>query len=387
MNSLRSIAGALALMAVFVAAAPATSAADNDAPRAQFEAIVQGLNENSFERFNRAIDEKALTERIFGSRLIDTDIRKSFASDVAASIDGMFASSFPESRSDILATVISFQMQGNNGRAVVRFAASGYRYSYHVYELALGPKGRLSIVDWIDYYQGGRFSDEAGLAMVMAMPNKPATRSILEDKNLADQDVFQVGELFKAFRDRNGQRFFQIYSELDSALQRDPVIARLNLHMALQVRDVGRVERALAHFQEGSPRGALQSLKLVEFYIPARRYKAAIEALELLEQDLGVRDGAIGSLQAMAALADGDSEDAVVYAKQATEAEPTLEVAWWSLLRARTGAGDYTGAIEALTRLEDDFGENLDAQQLGKDRFLKVLADKPEYLAWRSSRN
>lgn len=387
MYSLRSIAGAMVLMAVFVATPPAASAADNDAPRAQFEAIMQGLNENSFERFNRAIDEKALTQRIIGTRLIDAEIKKSFARDFDASIDGMFASSFPESKSDILATVIGFQMQGNQGRAVVRFAASGYRYSYHVYELALGPNGRLSIVDWIDYYQGGRFSDEAGLAMVMAMPNKPATRSILEDKKLADQDVFQVGELFKAFRDSNGPRFFQIYSELDSALQQDRVIARLNLHMALQVRDGARVERALAHLQEVSPGDALQSLRLVEFYIPARRYKAAIEALELLEKDLGVRDGAIGSLRAMAALADGNSEDAVDYAKQATEAEPTLEVAWWSLLRARTRAGDYAGATEALTRLEDDFGENLDAQQLAKDRFLKVLADKPEYLAWRSSRN
>ena len=125
----------------------------------------------------------------------------------------------------------------------------------------------------------------------------------------------------------------------------------------------------------------------MEFYIPARRYKDAIDALVLLEEGLGVSDGAIGSLKAMAALADGNIEDAETFAKQATEAEPALEVAWWSLLRVRTRAEDYAGAIEAMTRLEDDFGENLDPQTLGKDRFLKILADKPEYLAWRSSRD
>ena len=71
---------------------------------------------------------------------------------------------------------------------------------------------------------------------------------------------------------------------------------------------------------------------------------------------------------------------------QAVEAEPSLELAWWSLLRARTAAGDYAGAIEAMARLEDDFGESLSSQQLRKDPFLRVLSGKQEYLDWRASR-
>ena len=209
------------------------SAADDTGPRAQFDAIMRGLDDNSFDRFNRAIDEDALTQRIMGTRLIDTNVKKSFAQDFDASMNGMFAASFPESKSDILATVVDFQMQGNQGRAVVRFSASGYRYSYHVYELVLDPKGRLSIVDWIDYYQGSRFSELAGAALVMAMPSKPATRNLLQKSDLPDREAFQISELFKSYRDNNGPRFFQIYDELDPELQREKVIARLHLQTAM----------------------------------------------------------------------------------------------------------------------------------------------------------
>ncbi len=364
-----------------------TVAADAEAARTQFERIMQGLDDNSFERFNSAMNEAVLTARIFGNRMVTTDVKRAFTQDFNGSVERMFAASFPESKSDILATIVDFKMRGNEGRAVVRYEASGYRYSYHVYELELDSKGRIAIVDWIDYYQGDRFSAMAGLALVMSMPSKPATRNLLESKTVTDRDVFQVGELLKAARDQNLERFFQIYDGLDQSLHREKVITRLNLQMALRARVKSRIDSALQGLQREFPDNALQSLRLVEFYIPARRYQDAIDALLLLEEDLGVTDGAIGSLKAMAALADGNMADAEFFAGQATEAEPALEVAWWSLLRARTAAEDYAGATAALTRLEDDFGLTLDEQMLAKDRFLKVLVDKPEFLEWRSTRD
>ena len=387
MGTVRAFAVWSVTAALVMLALPGAVADDTETARLQFESIMQGLNDNSFARFNSATNEKVLTTRIFGGRMVGTDIKRAFTQDFDGSIERMFAASFPESKSDILATIVDFQMRGNEGSAIVRYEASGYRYSYHVYEFELDAKGRIAIADWIDYYQGDRFSAEAGLALVMAMPSKPATRNLLDNKTISDRDAFQVGELFKAVRDQNGSRFFQIYDDLDEKLQREKVIARLNLQVALQARDKARTESALQNLLQVFPDDALQSLRLVEIYIPMRRYQDAIDALVLLEEDLRVTDGALGSLKAMAALADGNAADAETFAKQATEAEPTLEVAWWSLLRARTAAEDYAGAAEAMTRLDDDFGLTLDAQKLSRDRFLKVLVDRPEFLAWRSSRD
>ncbi len=387
MGTVRAFAVWSVTAALVMLAPPGAVADDTETARLQFERIMQGLNDNSFARFNSATNEKVLTKRIFGGRMIGADVKRAFTQDFDGSIERMFAASFPKSKSDILATIVDFRMRGNEGSAIVRYEASGYRYSYHVYEFELDAKGRIAIADWIDYYQGDRFSAEAGLALVMAMPGKPATRNLLDNKTISDRDAFQVGELFKAVRDKNGSRFFQIYDDLDEKLHGEKVIARLNLQVALQARDKARTESASQNLLQAFPDDALQSLRLVEFYIPTRRYQDAIDALVLLEEDLGIADGALGSLKAMAALADGNAADAETFARQATQAEPTLEVAWWSLLRARTAAEDYAGATEAMTRLEDDFGLALDAQKLSRDRFLKVLVDKPEFLAWRSSRD
>jgi tetratricopeptide (TPR) repeat protein len=379
-----SLAAAAAFI-VILWSAPASADVDTDKLRAEFQGIVQGLNEDSFEKFRRAIVQKDMLARIFADRLIDTEVKRSFTSSYSTSLEQMFVSSFPKSKKEILGTVIDFQFQGNEGRAVVRYAASGYRYSYHVYELGRDSRGRLVIRDWIDYYQGGRFSDDAGVALVMAMPSRPASRKMLINKNLSDGDVFQIAELFKAVRDSKPARFFQIYDGLDQALLEEKVIVRASFALALIARDKARIRNAVRRLVETYPDDPLYSLRLVEYYISTRQYQEAIDALVVLQDGIGIKDGATESLKASAALAMGNTGDAEQFAVQATVVEPSLELGWWSLLRARTRDGNYSGATEALTRLEDDFGHTLDPETLQRDRFLKVLADKQEYLDWRAS--
>jgi len=377
---------AIVLLSLLVGPSFASADAGTDELREQFNSVINGLNDNSFERLHRAIDKKDMMSRIYSNRLIETDVKKAFGNDFSISIEQMFASSFPESKTEILGTVIDFDFKGGEGRAVVRFASSGYRYSYHIYELRQDSKGRVVVVDWIDYYKGNQFSDEAGDSLVMAMPSKQATRSVLSDKNLGDADIFQVAELFKAVRDNRSERFFQIYDGLSDVVAKEAAIIKLNLHSSLLVRDRERIEGAIQMLEDKRPGDALFSLRLIEYYIPTRQYDKAIDALTRLQDDIGVRDGASESLKASAALAMGNTADAEKFALQATVVEPSLEVAWWSLLRARTRGENYSGATEALARLEDDFGHTLDPKKLRRDRFLKVLVDQSEYLDWRASR-
>jgi tetratricopeptide (TPR) repeat protein len=385
MKWIQYLAGA-ALFAGFLGPVSALQDVQVDELRSDFEHVIQGLNDNSFDRFHRAIAKNDMMARIFGSRMIEPDVKKAFTNDFSASIEQMFVAAFPKSKTDIRGTLIDFQFTGSEGRAVVRYASSGYRYSYHVYELGLDSKGRMVILDWIDYYQGNRFSDEAGEALVMAMPSKPATRNMLANKKLGEGEIFQAGELFKAVRDNKPDRFFQIYDGMDEVLLNEAVIIRLNLDMSLLARDRKRIETAVRMLVEKQPDESLHSLRLVEYYIPIRQYENAISALVRLQDGIGVRDGATESLKASAALAMGNTADAEKYALQATVVEPSLELSWWSLLRARTRAENYSAATEALARLEDDFGHTLDPDKLKRDRFLKVLADKQEYLDWRASR-
>lgn len=385
MKWIRYLAAA-AIVAGLMAPSAAMTDAELDELRAQFESVIQGLNDDSFDRFNRAISRKDMTARVFGGRLIEPDVKKAFSADFTSSLQGMFASSFPKSKSEIIGTLIDFQFSQDGGQAVVRYAASGYRYSYHVYELGLDSKGRVQIVDWLDYFQGNRFSDEAGQALVMAMPSKSSTRNMLQDKTLGAGEIFQAGELFKAVRDNEAERFFQIFDGLDPALLEEPVILRLNLQLSLAFPQSPRAANAVQMIVDTFPDDYVNSLRLIEHFIATRQYQEAIDAIERFQAGSGIRDGAMESVKSAAALAMGNMDDAEKYALQATATEPSLELGWWSLLRARTRAEKYDSATEALARLEDDFGHTLDADKLKRDRFLKVLADKEEYLDWRASR-
>ncbi|MBT8106994.1 MAG: hypothetical protein KJP17_02075 [Gammaproteobacteria bacterium] len=386
---------ALLVIAFAPLVAPATSDAQSTADdefRANFQTIVDDLNDNSFSAFLGAIDNKDFLGRVLAARVVEEEASQALAASFEDSIQTMFTGAFPRPRSqaeagDIIGTVISFEAGGGQARAIVRYESKGYRYSFHAYELLRGRGDRVRIVDWFDYYQGGWFSEEVADSLVRAMPGKRSVAGVLETGSPSDAQLFQVGELLKAVRDGNPQRYFQIYDGLEEALRAEPFVVRLNYGYSTLLGDPRRLAAAVADMTARLPGDARTSLSLADYYISRRRFEDAIGALDTFEAALGMRDGATESLKATAAAALGEFERAEAYARSATDAEPTLELAWWTLLRARTAAEDYAGATEALTVLEDRFGHLLIPDKLRRDRFLKVLIHQDAYKAWREERD
>ena len=387
----------ITLFAVFMIGALLPQAADAQSGdgglQEQFEAVIDGLNDNSFRRFQEAVDDDAFVNRVLGTRVIDADAGRAFAQSFPQTLESMFQAAFPSPRTEeeaageIIGTLVFFAEEGSRARAIVRFEGKGFRYSWHAYDLVRGRGGRVQIVDWFDYYQAGWFSEIAGDSLVRTMPAAASVRSVLEMPRPTEGQLFQVGELFKAARDGNPRRFIQIHDGLEDALRQEPAVVKLNFQYWRMLGDPGRLRAAAEELASTFPGDAQQSLSLAEFYVRARRFDDAIGQFELLESALGVEDGAIGSLKATAAMALGEFERAQAFALAATQAEPGLELAWWALLRTRTAAEDYAGATEALTELEDRFGHLLIPQQLRRDPFLRVLIDQQEYKDWRAGRD
>ena len=386
---------ALLVIATALCAAPGTGAAQSAGDeqfRAEFQAIVDGLNDNTFKAFLGAIDEKDFLSRVLGTRVIEQEAAEAFAASFDDNIQTMFTSSFPRPRSqaevgEIKGTVVSFEDQAGQARAVVRYQGKGYRFAYHAYDLVRGRGGRVRIVDWFDFYQGGWFSEEVADSLVRTMPGKAQVAAVLEMGNPSEAQLFQVGELLKAVRDRNPQRYFQIYDGLEEALRAEPFVARLNYAWCRLLGDPRRLEAAVADVTARLPGDARTSLSLADYYIARLRFEDVIGAVETFEKSLGMSDGATESLKATAAMGLGEFERAIAFAEAATEAEPTLELAWWTLLRTRTAAEDYAGAVEVLAVLEDRFGHLLIPQKLRRDDYLKVLIDQEAYQAWRAERD
>jgi hypothetical protein len=386
----------IAVVVLVVAAAPPQAALAQSGGqdlRAQFEAVIDGLNDNSFIPFHEAVDDTAFVARVLGTRVVDDDAKQAFAREFPNMLESMYRDSFPTSRTaedaagEILGTVVSFKEDGAQARAIVRFEGAGFRYSWHAYDLVRGRGGRVQIVDWFDYYQGGWFSEMAGDSLVRALPGAAPVASVLSIPRPTEGQLFQVGELFKAVRDGNPRRYVQIHDGLEEALRKEPHIVRLNFLYWRKLRDPSRLRDAAEQLATTFPQDAAYSLGLAEFYVQARRFDDAIVRFEQLEQALGFEDGVVRSLKATAAMALGQFEQAQDYALAATRAEPGLELAWWTLLRTRTAAENYAGATEALTALEERFGHLLIPQKLQRDRFLKILIDQQEYKDWRAARD
>ena len=385
---------AFAAVALALAAAPQIVVAQSvDAEmREQFDAVIEGLNNNTFSDFERAVDEKALVNRIFGTRVIDLDAREQFASGFSAALQQMFISSFPAARTqseaggEIIGTIIAFQFKDGQGRAIVRYEGEGYRFSYHSYELTRS-RSKLVIVDWFDYYNSTWFSEDVGNALVRAMPARDSVRSVMKTPGPTDGQVFQLGELLKAVRDQNPRRFFQIYDGLDEALHDEPHVLVLNYQFCRKLGDSTRLNQAVQSLVAAFPGDALFSLGLSRYYIGRNLFEEAIVELDRFESALGMKDGVSESYKATSAMALGDFERAETFALSATQVEPELELSWWTLLRARTAAQNYAGATEAMTQLEERFGHLLIPQKLRRDRFLKTLINQQEYKDWRARRD
>lgn len=382
----------LAAVALLVAAMPYASSAQDDRLRSQFAAVIQGLNDNTFGAFHDAVNERELTARIYGTRVIDDDAKRYLTSDFRGIVERSFVAAFPPPRSEdeaggeILGTIVAFDADNGKARALVRFESRGFRYSYHAYDLALR-SNKVRIVDWFDFYQGAWFSESIGSALLRMVPTQASVASVLDVSSPSRGQLFQVGELLKAARDSNMQRFFQIRDGLEEALRTDPFVVSLNYEICRRLGDPARLQGAAGEIAQTFPGDARFSLSLAEYYVQRRRFGEALAEFERLEESLGHKDGVIESLKATAAMALGEFERAQALAVSATEAEPTLELGWWTLLRTHTAAQDYAGAVAAMTVLEERFGKLLIPQTLRRDRFLKVLIDQPEYKEWRAARD
>lgn len=389
----RIVSLAVAVVAVLLLPQVVAAQSGNDGMREQFQAVIDGLNGNSFRRFHEAIDDDAFVGRVLGTRVIDEDARRAFAQSFPSTLESMFQASFPvprteeEAAGEIIGTLLSFEENGAEARALVRYEGEGFRYTWHAYDLTRGRGGRVQIVDWFDYYQAGWFSEIAGSSLVRSMPGAASVASILEMPNPSQGQLFQVGELFKAARDGNPRRYVQIHDGLEEALRQEPSVVQLNFQYWRLLRDPGRLRAAAEALANTFPGDARFSLSLAEFYVQSRRFDDAIVEFARLEDALGVDDGVIRSLKATAAMALGEFEQAQGFAVEATQAEPGLELAWWTLLRTRTAAEDYAAATEALTVLEDRFGHLLIPQQLRRDPYLKILIGQPAYKDWRAARD
>jgi hypothetical protein len=351
-----------------------------------FPLIVESLNLGTFELFASSINQSDFLNRIYGLRLIDQNVKKSFNERMVSQFDGLVRSGFGDPQQPIKATLLGVESRGDRGRAVVRFDLPKLQFSYHEYELVLDDDGRVVIVDWIDYLQGAGFTDALGTSLVIAAPSEAAVRKLIDFQVANTADLFQFRELLKAARDRRVEKYVEIIEGLNPALQRQRVVVMQTVLLSQMMNNRRFLRAGLVQMAEHFPEEPLYSLMLLDYYVPAKMFEEAVAALQRTYSKFGFEDAAMESRISAITLAMGNGTDANAYAERAVLLEPQLELAWWSALRGRVAVEDFAGAVEALQRLEEHHGHTLGAEQLqGDESFAKLLASE-DFKTWAASR-
>jgi hypothetical protein len=383
------IAALVSTVVVFTMSATSLIAAENDAEAfGQFQEILKGIDDRSFESIQKAIDKTDMRNRVLSARQIEADAAQTFDGNFWQFVESGFESNLPPPGAKEGAKLVDFAFQDGKGKAAIRFAKPGFEYGFQVFDLRHDNRGRLKIVDWFDSGSGQMLSAEIAEELMVLMPTKPATRKTISIQDPTDLQLFQVTEIYKASRDTQPPRFFEIYDQFNEALKREPFIAKYAVFMAYMLKDTDRLANALDIFVDVYSNEPSFALTMSDFYLAIGAYEASYELLKIFHQNFPVKEGALPAKLSALALATGKPDDAERFAVEAIEDEPDLELAWWSLLRARSSAGDFEGAIEALTQLEDEFGHQLDEAKLRRDKFrgFAKLVTSEAYKSWRASR-
>lgn len=360
--------------------------ARQEAFRSGFEQIVNDLNYGSFDSFIGAIDRADMVDRIFGLRLIDQQVKKQFNEKLEYTYDDMITSAFVVPEDGLKATLLGIESRGDLGRAVVRYDLPKQQFDYHEYELRLDKSGRPTVVDWTSYLHGLRYSEGIGRSLVMAAPSKPATRKLLDFQQVSDRDLFQLGELLKAARDRKLERYLEIRDDLKPRLQRQRIVVETSVHIARASRKRRQMVAALQIMAEHFPDEPLYTLMLLDYQFPSKKFEEAFRSLQALSDRLGVDDAAMEARLSAASLVMGNAQEAAIYADAALDREPTLELAWWSALNARAELTDFDGCVEALQTLEHEFGHTLGRDTLQKNRSYAQLLQSGAFKTWLESK-
>ena len=361
--------------------------ANQAAFRAGMEQIVAGLNSQRFRPFIDSINREDMVQRIFGLRLIDQRVKRDFVDNLDYTWDDLIVAQLrPDKDEPVRATLLGVESRGDRGRAVVRFDLPKLQFNYQEYELRLGSGGRVVIVDWSDYLNGIVFSQAVGEWLVSGVPGNPALRKLLDFPNPTDAELFQFRELLKAARDSNLDRYLEILGELPEKYRRQHIVVESTVSLARTARKRREMLQGLATMAEYYPREPLYALMLLDHFFPHREYDAALAALQGAYARIGFDDAAMEARLSATYLALADGAAALDHAQMALELEPDLELAWWSALNARASAEDYAGSVDAIEKLDTEFGYELDPKALGRNPMYRGLLQSSEYQAWRASR-
>jgi tetratricopeptide (TPR) repeat protein len=230
----------------------------------------------------------------------------------------------------------------------------------------LNSKGQIT--DWFDYVQGLKTSDGIRRMAAGLFSNQSTVRAWLGLSKIDAATLAAFQRFTGALAKKQIKLAYQEMENLPGVYKKTQQYATHRVTLAQQI-DEATSRASLEELAAGFGNEPSLQFLLIDHFFYTKQFSRAVRAVEIFEGNVS-KDGATAALKCNAYLADEQAKQALAACEAAVKVEPTLALAWDSLLGVTAAMKDRARFINVFERYEKALGYALDAD---------AMAELPDY--------
>ena len=350
------------------------------------EAIVDQINEGSGQAFSDAVDIDALLDRVFKNLEIGEKTKAGFSQKIRRSKNQLGENIVRKIPEGAYAKLLNVRLEDDKAFALVRYDTGILRFGYHEYELVKDDSGNIRIVDWLDYLDSYQYSAALRLSVVTFEPTAASVRSLVPEHQGSDEEYARFAEVISAYRKKEYQKFYNDSATLSRRLRRTRFMHLLTCLVSRMARDKNLYNDAYRALSNNFSDDPTIAMTLIPYFFAKGDSDKAMDSQRLLQERLGVRDGALLAFMSRTALGLGNADEASILADEAISTEPTLESAYWAAIDAHVALNHHSFAVMTAKSLEEQFGKPIERERFENSPMYGNLVKSSQYKRWQAEK-
>lgn len=350
------------------------------------QAIVDQINEGSAQAFSDAVDVNALLDRVFQDVEIGEVTKAGFSRQIRRSKNQLGENIVRKIPDGYYAILLNVEQIDNEAVALVRYDSGDLRFGYHAYDLVKDGAGNIRIVDWLDYLDGSKYSAALRQSVVVFEPTAASVRSLVPEFTGSDEDYAKFAEVISAYSKKDYQKFYSGSATLARALRQTRFMHILTCQVSRMTRDRNLYNEAYRSLANDFSDDPTMAMTLIPYFFSRRDADKALESQRLLQDALGVRDGALLALMARTALGLRNADEASILADEAISIEPSLEAGYWAAIDAHVILNHHSFAVMTAKSLESQFGKSIERERFENNSVYGDFVNSSYYKQWQTEK-
>jgi hypothetical protein len=305
--------------------------------------------------YDSAFDFGALADRVLSGLTTTDDEKKTFTAGVQDSFPDVSARLMTSLGKAGTVKLLRVRETGGDVIALLRYTFDDGTFSYEELYLDRPADGPVRIVDIRSFMRAELMSERLRRSF---LEKRVADPLVLDGLRGSEKEFFaslsQIQAIRALHRAKKEKEALAALDALPSTLRtaRPLLLLRRNIARAAGPQDR---EAALEALEKAFGDEPSVAFLLADGYVVTKHYDAALAALDRLDRGLG-GDPYVSYQRALVLKQANKRAESRAAAAQATDAEPTLAVAWWYLVELALEDKAFSEVAKNLTAVENQAG-------------------------------